>query len=117
MSSRRFSWLFVLAASGCASAWSEYDDSLYRALRAPGRESAAAHAELLGRIVGESRSAGRRPPPGILAEYGIYLARTGRASEAKRCFEAEKEAYPESATFVAILERLTEGRRSFSPEP
>lgn len=114
---RQFSLFFLLAASGCASAWSEYDDSLYQALRAPGPESYAAHAALLERIVEEARSAGRAPPPGIFAERGIYLARTGRAAEAKRCFQAEKETYPESAAFVAILERLAEGRRSFSPEP
>ncbi len=106
----------ALAGSGCVSAWSLYEHSLYEALRVPGGESYAAHAELLGRIVDESRSAGRKPPPGIYAEYGLYLARTGRAQRAKECFEAEKEAYPESAVFVAVLERVVAGGRAFSGE-
>ena len=63
--------LSIALLSGCASAWSMYEDSLYQTLVVPGPEAYAEHADLLGRIVEESRQAGETPPPGILAEYGF----------------------------------------------
>lgn len=104
------------AASGCVDPWIEYEDSLYASLRVPGSESYASHSELLGEIVTHCGEEGRKPPPGILAERGLYLARLGRTDEAKRCLRAEVEAYPESARFVAALERIIEGHRAFQRE-
>jgi hypothetical protein len=117
MTSKRL-WLLLVSVlcAGCAESWTVYEDSLYESLRVPGKESYASHAELLGRIVEEREQAGRKPPPGVFAEYGMYLARTGRTQDAARYFRAEKEAYPESATFVSAMERAIEGRRAFGGE-
>ena len=103
----------LLLCIGCSSPWERYEDSLYLSLRVPGRDAYLEHAELLGEIVEEFESAERTPPPGVYAEYGLYLARVGRAAEAGRYFAAEMQAYPESAVFVAALERSVEGRRAF----
>ncbi len=112
------SWLLVapVFCFGCAESWTMYEDSLYESLRVPGKESYSRHAELLGKIVEERQRAGRKPPPGVLAEYGLYLARTGRTQDAARYFRAEKEAYPESAAFVTAMERTIEGHGAFGGE-
>jgi hypothetical protein len=106
----------MLALSGCRSAWSEYDDSLYEAFRSPGPEAYKAHSELLRRVIEESESDKGIPPPGVYAEYGYYLARLGRAAEAKKYFKAEVGAYPESAAFCQVLERMVEGKNALPPE-
>jgi hypothetical protein len=105
-----------LALSGCASAWSEYDDSLYETLETPGPETYEAHSEILRRVIEESESGTRKPPPGVYAEYGYYLSRLGRAGEAKKYFRAEAGAYPESAVFCQILERMAQGKKALPPE-
>lgn len=103
---------------GCASnPWERYEDSLYESMRVPGPQVYEQHTDLLGEIVEYYGDRERKPPPGVLAEYGFYLARTGKADQAPRYFQAEKEAYPESAVFVTVLERSIEGRRAFPPSP
>jgi hypothetical protein len=117
---RDFSLPLILAAacaaSGCFDPWIDYEESLYASLRVPGPESYASHSDLLGEVVTYYEEKGRKPPPGILAERGLYLARLGRTDEAKRYLKAEVEAYPESARFVAALERIIEGHRAFQRE-
>ena len=107
-------WVALALGAGCTSPWERYEDSLYTSLKVPGPEAYARHAELLGEVVEEAEAARRTPPPGILAEYGFYLARAGRTAESKKYFAAEKQAYPESATFVESLERTVEGHRAFT---
>jgi hypothetical protein len=89
---------------GCGvPAWQRYEESLYTSLKVPGPETYAEHTQLLAEVLAEAQAENRTPPPGVFAEYGFYLARTGRASEAKRYFEAEK-----------AVERTIEGQRAFS---
>jgi hypothetical protein len=107
--------LMVVLVAGCADPWAEYEDSLYGALRVPGDESYAGHTELLGDVVRQFEDEDRKPPPGILAEYGFYLARLGRTDDARRYLSAEVAEYPESARFVAALTRIIEGHRAFQP--
>ena len=111
--------LAVMAAAGilcgCSNPWEEYEDSLYRSLKVPGAEVYAEHTDLLRQVVAQFQDEGRKPPPGVLAEYGFYLARVGKPVEAKKYFRAEMAAYPESAVFVTVLERTIEGRRAFTP--
>ena len=107
--------LLAALAPGCSDPWARYEGSLYEALRVPGRETYEQHAALLGEVVAHSREEGRTPPPGVQAEYALYLARTGRPDEAKRLLRAEVASYPESAQFVEALERVLEGHRAFRP--
>lgn len=108
--------LAVGSALGCADPWDEYESSLYEALRVPGPATHGRHVEVLRQFVERYEEEGKKPPPGILAECGFYLARLGRAEEAGKYFKAEKVAYPESAAFVTALERTIGGHRAFQPD-
>ncbi len=108
--------LVCLSFLGCANPYDYYEDSLYSALRVPKQEVYTEHAELLGEIVEYYQERDQKPPPGILAEYGFYLARVGRTEEAKRYFAAERQVYPESAVFMTVLERTINGGRPFTRE-
>lgn len=103
-------------AGGCSSPWDRYEDSLYEALKVPQPEVYARHADLLRGISEYYEAEARKPPPGVLAECGLYLARLGRIEEARRYLRAETEAYPESAVFMAALERAIEGHGAFTPK-
>jgi hypothetical protein len=107
--------LALFSVPGCADPWAAYEDSLYKALRVPGAAAYGEHADVLRQFVESYEGKNQKPPPGIHAEYGFYLARLGKAEEARRQFKAEMEAYPESAAFVAALERTVEGHRAFQP--
>ena len=107
----------ICILGGCASdPWEWYEDSLYESMRVPSADVYEQHTALLGEIVEYYGERERKPPPGVLAEYGFYLARTGKADQARGYLQAEKEAYPESAVFVTVLERSIEGRRAFQPD-
>ncbi len=97
--------LALMLLAGCASSWDNYGPSLYGVLQEPSVETMQSHLELLARIIENARSDGRRPPPGMQAEYAYYARRLGRTQEAKEHIAAEARDYPEARTFLAVFER------------
>jgi len=98
----------VVAAlfAGCTSSpWSNYGPSMYSVLKDPSVETTQAHFELLGRVIQNARDGGRKPPPGMQAEYAYYATRLGRPEEAKQSIEAEAKDYPEARTFLVLFGR------------
>ncbi len=63
-------------------------------------QSMEAHAE-------KARAAGAALPPGFRAHLGMLKLASGDPAQARRLWEAEKEAFPESAPFMdRLLNRL-----------
>lgn len=95
---------------GCrTSAWERYELSLYEHVRVPNEETLAVHASTLKQVIEEAEANGRKPPPGMCAEYAHILARRGDASGSRAFLEREVDAYPESASFTAVVGKLLSG--------
>jgi len=103
----------ALLLQGCASdSYERYDTSLYDNLKYGTDEALAEHMLLLERIIARAEENGVKPPPGVCLEYGYYLALTGKPEEGRHFMDKELTYYPESATFVSALKRLTSGEES-----
>ena len=98
--------------SGCTPAWQLYEVSAYSVFRTPGPKVFAAHARLLGRVIDQAESKGKKPPPGICAERSFYLWRLGRTDEAVAVLEKEEKHYPESKVFVTAQKSFISGGKS-----
>jgi len=97
----------LLAFSGCVSnAWDQYPGSLYNVLRADTPTAIGNHQHLLQRLVSSAEDAGRRPHPGICAEFAYYSWRIGKSDVALAALAKERAHYPQSEKFVAILEKF-----------
>ena len=102
--------LLAALLAGCASdPFSSYPSSLYDVIEEGSVDARYDHVELLGKIVAHNEKLGRPPPPGILAELAWYKASLGEASEVADLLARERELYPESGTFVTVVEKLLLG--------
>ena len=100
----------AFSAGGCQSGlydWGTYDTSV-SALYAPsgvqsgdvGKQIQELQAEIHKTETGAKANVASRVPPGKYAHLGYLYAMQGDKGESRRCFEAEKRLYPESARFV-----------------
>ncbi len=97
--------LVCLGASGCAPkvlyGWDRYEESLYASY--VGRDDARAAAALEATIASAEQK-GTRIPPGVCAEYGYTLYRSGQTDRAIRYFQQEAQLFPESKP---LMDKLT----------
>ena len=111
----------ALTGVGCASDsrtyyWSSYQWDSYSG-PAFGRSRAGPETKkfeaTLERIIERSDAAGRRTPPGVLAEYGYLFFKRGEMESAVRYFEREAREWPESAAFMnRMIEQAKQGSGS-----
>ncbi len=102
----------ALALAGVAGAadpprmylWSSYERDMFDAYERPDDEERQLElAATLLRIIRSSDEAGRKPPPGVVAEYGWVLFRRGELYAAIDHFRREATLWPESEK---LMERL-----------
>jgi len=92
----------LLAA--CATAqrpkydWAGYDEALYGYYKHPADN--APYMASLKAAIDHADKNHQRVPPGICAEYGYMLMQQKKYDEAASYFEQEKQAWPESASFM-----------------
>lgn len=103
------SMLVLLLVPACSNSWGSYELSLFLVLREGTPESYESHAALLARIIEEAEYSGAKPPPGICTECGYYLAILQKYHGWQAYLAKEVTYYPESQTFVTVLQRLLEG--------
>ena len=101
--------LLVLAIAGLAEAkdsprlyyWSTYEREMFLAYDQPDNEDRRMKlAATLLRIIQKSDEAGRKPPPGVVAEYGYFLFQRGEYYSAIDHFRREATMWPESKTLM-----------------
>lgn len=97
---------FCLLASCGSTAWSRYPHSLYGAMKAGTPEAVVAHHQLLASVVEEHEAAGKKPPAGIAAELAYYSHVVGKQAMVQPSLAVERKHYPQSAKFLALLERF-----------
>lgn len=96
--------MVVIAAMGLAACssgpkynWGNYQETLHDYYADPAGGPAYA-ADLDGILAAESK--GKKVPPGIYAEAGYMALSQGDTQRAVDLFTREKNAWPESATFM-----------------
>lgn len=95
----------VLLLSSCASSrslydWGHYEQNVYDMYIAPDKATAEAQVEEMEGDWEKARSAGRPLPPGFQAHLGYLYFQLGQFDLARRSFESEKAAFPESAVLM-----------------
>lgn len=102
-----FFGLSLLIFSGCAQKkyyWGGYETDLYSYYKSPQTpEDQARFMTQLSALIAEAQELQKLVPPGIYAEYGYALSRTGKYPEAIEYFEKEASAWPESKP---LMERV-----------
>ena len=110
--------LFALAVSllllaGCASPnmyyWGHYEAQVYDMYVAPDKATAERQVELMEADVEKARSSGKPLPPGFQAHLGFLYFQLGKFDLARRSFESEKGAFPESAVLMDRFIKKMEG--------
>lgn len=91
--------------------WSSYESDLFDTYSNP--ENLKEFEATLLRIINKSDTSGRKPPPGILAEYGYILYRRGDANAAIQYFQREAGQWPESRMFMnRVIAHVRQGAAS-----
>jgi hypothetical protein len=101
----------LLLIYGCAPPkplyyWGNYSSTLYAVKKNPNAETAQKHKEELSTIFMKAKENDLSVPPGVYAEYGFILVKTGFQEEADKYFDLEKQVYPESAYFIEKIKIL-----------
>jgi len=98
---------FIIFLGGCSIAqpntgyyWENYAGTLYNFKQSPDENSRKKHESELNKIITKAATKGSRVPPGIHAELGYMLAKSGNKSAAIQHLEMEIAIYPESKTFI-----------------
>lgn len=103
--------------TGCVTSTGLYDYGSYSKrqyhmakLQTP-EATAEYEAEIL-RLIEKARANGRRPAPGLLAEYGYLQALKGDSSTAETYFQEELSFYPEAQGYIDFLRQMLNINRS-----
>lgn len=103
-------FILVLMLTGCMPKalynWGNYDSRVYSYVKSPNE---ATLADLLAECERLMSDYGSRnvPPPGLCADYGYLLIKSGKVAEGKEMLNKEISLYPESKVFVErILTRF-----------
>ncbi|MFM0651988.1 DUF4810 domain-containing protein [Paraburkholderia sediminicola] len=106
-------WLPLAAAAvmlaGCTATtptpplyqWDGYQRQVYEYFKA--QTSPQQQIDALEKALQEIRAKGNKPPPGFHAQLGMLHASVGNGGRAQEEFQSEKQAFPESSTYMDFL--------------
>lgn len=111
---RKGGWLPLMTAGallgGCAATtptplyqWNGYQPQVYAYFK--GQTSPQEQIDALEKALQEIRAKGNAPPPGFHAHLGMLYASVGKDQQAQQELLAEKQAFPESSTYMDFLLR------------
>lgn len=102
----------AMMLSGCRSSsslyyWGSYEGLVYQMYIEPGEAPPERQREVLEAEIEVARSQGKPLPPGYRAHLGYIYYQLGNLDLARQSFEAEREAFPESAVLMTrFIERM-----------
>ncbi len=101
-------FLTLAVFAGCTPSketfyWGEYSSTLYDLKKNPDDKTLEAHKKSLLLIMEESGKRHKKVPPGVNAEYGYMLLRSGSETEGMEFLDKETTLYPESVIFIQRL--------------
>ncbi len=107
----------ALALAGCATAppqmyhWPDYQRNVYDYMKGdtanPGEQ-----LQRMSKQADAARAAARPLPPGFRAHVAMLEIQLGQYDEAKKDFEAEKMAFPESTQYMDFLLKQMSEKKS-----
>ncbi|MBM4151952.1 MAG: DUF4810 domain-containing protein [Kiritimatiellaceae bacterium] len=93
--------------TGCASrtlySWGSYESQLYAMYSTPDSATPELQILKLEEDIQKARAKDHKLPPGFYAHLGFLYYQQGQRDLAKRAFETEKAAFPESTVFMDRL--------------
>lgn len=105
----------LLASCGTTKAmynWYDYDRASYNYTKAPTDENLEVLLKQYDKIVNEQANTLRETcPPGICADYGYALIKSGREAQGQELLAKEVELYPESKVLVERIIKMIKGGR------
>lgn len=102
----------MLAVSSCTTtktlySWYDYEDATYQYHKRATEELQVKVLEQYKKITEKQRGVRGVVPPGMYAEYGYLLYKTGKKDEGLAFLKKEVELYPESDTYISrIIKQL-----------
>lgn len=102
----------LLALSSCGTtdslySWYDYEDTTYQYSKKSTEELQAKVLEQYQKIIEQQRGSRGVVPPGLYAEYGYLLYRTGKKEEGLSFLRTEIKTYPESEKYISrIIKQL-----------
>ncbi|WP_251031355.1 DUF4810 domain-containing protein [Paraburkholderia strydomiana] len=97
----------MLLLAGCANTtpplyqWTGYQPSVYDYLK--GERGPQEQIDALEKARQQISAKGNTPPPGFHAQLGMLYANVGNDTNAMQEFDAEKQLFPEAATYMDFL--------------
>ncbi|MCM1520464.1 MAG: DUF4810 domain-containing protein [Lachnoclostridium sp.] len=101
----------VVAALGLSScsetrelySWHKYEDASYQYNKKQTEKTEKKFVNEITKVIENQKGDRKSVPPGIYAEYGFYLYKTGQNDEALKMLNKEIETYPESQIFISRI--------------
>lgn len=104
--------IVVLALSSCATtktmySWHDYEDATYQYTKKSTDELHVKMLEEYKKLTDQQKGTRGVVPPGLYAEYGYQLYKSGKKEEGLSFLKKEIELYPESEKYISrIIKQL-----------
>ena len=103
----------VLALASCGTvqpdlySWYDSEDATYQYTKRNTEEKLTAAMEQYKKVINNQKGARQVVPPGVNAEYGYLLVKSGQKQEGLTLLKQEIALYPESEKFISrIIKQL-----------
>lgn len=98
----------ALGLSSCSSSkelysWHKYEDTSYQYSKNQTEKAEEKFVNEITKVINKQKGLRKTVPPGIYAEYGFYLYKTGQNDKALEMLNKEIETYPESQVYISRL--------------
>lgn len=103
---------FLLLSSSCSStqnlySWYDYEDVTYQYSKKQTEELKIKVLEEFQKVIENQKGVRGVVPPGMYAEYGYMLYRTGKEEDGLKFLKEEIKLYPESEKYISrIIKQL-----------
>lgn len=99
---------FTITVTSCSStktiySWYNYEDITYQYSKRTTDELQVKVLEQYRKIIDKQKGVRKVVPPGMYAEYGYLLYKTGKKDEGMSFLKKEVELYPESDTYISRI--------------
>lgn len=97
--------IIILLMSSCSMRpamyyWSKYNTAAFNYVANPNTKNAKALTDEYAKLIKKQVGSRHAVPPGVYADYGYLLIKSGRVTEGKEMMQKEITLYPESKPFI-----------------